>query len=301
MSDRLSRDAIGVAVALVLLASVAAMAGIYWASLAISILLAVALTQSWAVLSALSGYVSLGHVLFYGIGAYVVVVCWGELPWLVSLPLAGAVAVVFACLIGLPVLRVRGPYFVILTFGVAELAKFIIVAIEAKLGHASRMLLGAPDLLPLLAVMLVLALAATAIAWLVRRSRLGDGLRAIRENEVAAETVGVPVVRYKLIAFAVSAFIPGVAGGVMALRSTYFEPIQAFDPMVSFTMVAMAIIGGSDDLRGPVVGALALTLLSELLWARTPQLYMILLGVLLIAFVLFIPEGICGRLARGRR
>jgi branched-chain amino acid transport system permease protein len=146
--------------------------------------------------------------------------------------------------------------------------------------------------------MLALAALATLFAWGARVTRLGHGLRAIRENEEAAETLGVPVSRYKLAAYVLSAAIPGAVGGVMALRSTYFEAIQAFDPMVSFSMITMAVIGGSDDLRGPVVGALFLSILSEMLWANAPQLYMIILGVLLIIFVTFVPHGICGRLLR---
>ena len=273
-------------------------AGDYWIGIGITLSMAIALTQSWSILSSLSGYVSLGHVVFYGLGAYVVVASWGTLPIAASLPVAALAAVAFAFVIGLPVLRVRGPYFVILTFGLAELVKFSVIAIEAAQGKASRLILGTPELGTLFFLMLALAALATLLAWGARVTRLGHGLRAIRENEEAAETLGVPVARYKLTAFVLSAAIPGAVGGVMALRATYFEPIQVFDPMVSFSMIAMAIIGGSDDLRGPVVGAIFLGVLSEMLWANAPQLYMIILGLLLVIFVLFVPEGICGRLLR---
>lgn len=273
-------------------------AGDYWIGVGIALLMAIALTQSWSILSSLSGYVSLGHVVFYGLGAYVVVASWGSLPVAASLPIAALAAAAFAFVIGLPVLRVRGPYFVILTFGLAELVKFCVIAIEAAQGRASRLILGTPGLDTLFFLMLALAAIATLLAWGARVTRLGHGLRAIRENEEAAETLGVPVARYKLAAFVLSAAIPGAVGGVMALRATYFEPIQVFDPMVSFSMIAMAIIGGGDDLRGPVIGAIVLGTLSEMLWASAPQLYMIILGLLLVIFVLFVPEGICGRLLR---
>jgi branched-chain amino acid transport system permease protein len=124
---------------------------------------------------------------------------------------------------------------------------------------------------------------------------------AIRENEEAAETVGIPTVRLKLLAFGLSAVIPGMVGSLMVLRSTYFEPALLFDPVISFSIVTMAVVGGSDDAKGPLLGAAGFVLLSELLWANAPQLYMILVGVLLIAFVLFIPEGLSGRLFRSRR
>lgn len=281
-------------------AGVPFLGGDYWIGVGITAFMWVALTQSWSLLSGLSGYVSLGHVVFYGLGAYVVVASWEVLPIAVSLALAAGAAAVFAFATGMPVLRVRGPYFVILTFGVAELVKFVVMAAEAAAGNASRLILGTPEIETLFFLMLALAAAATVLAWGVRVSRLGHGLRAIREDEEAAETLGVPVARYKLLAFVLSACIPGAVGGAMALRNTYFEPLQAFDPMISFSMIAMAVIGGSDDLRGPVVGAACFVFLSEMLWANAPQLYMIILGLLLVIFVLFVPEGLCGRLFRSR-
>jgi branched-chain amino acid transport system permease protein len=268
--------------------------GGYWFSFGISLSVAIALTQSWSVLSSLSGYVSLGHAVFYGLGAYLVAASWGLIdPWL-CIMLAAAGAALLACLIGLPVLRVRGPYFVILTLGVSELVKYGVIAIDAANDRAGRLLLDAPDLPVLFWLVTGMAAAATVLSWAVRRHRMGAGLRAIRENEEAAETIGIPIVRYKLLALLLSAVVPGAIGGIMALRSTYFDPAQAFDPMISFSMIAMAIIGGSDDLKGPVVGAVFLTVLSEVLWTQAPELYMIALGVLLCCFVLFAPDGLSG-------
>jgi branched-chain amino acid transport system permease protein len=275
-------------------------AGQYAVGIGLSFLMWVALTQSWVLLSGLTGYVSIGHVVFYGLGAYVVVLCGTGMPLWVSVPLAGIVAGAFAALVGYPVLRVRGPYFVILTFGLAELVKHVVIAIESYLGKFSRIFFGGPSLETLFFIMLALALGATAAVWLVRRARFGQGLLAIREDEEAAETIGIPLARYKLLAFCLSAIVPGMVGGVMVLRSSYFEPVPVFDPMISVTIVTIAIIGGSDDLRGPVLGAALLLLVSETLWAQAPQLYMVILGVLLIAFVLFAPEGVCGRLMRQR-
>ncbi len=275
--------------------------GPYYLTAALSLCMWVALTQSWIVLSGMAGYISLGHVVFYGLGAYTSVVTWKVLPLHVAIPLAGLVAGLFALLIGPPVLRVRGPYFVILTFGLAELVKFIVVNIEAGLGQASRLLFGTPDVVDLYFVMLGLAVAASLLAYLTRRSRLGRALLAIREDEEAAETIGVHVARHKVYAYVLSAVIPGMVGAVMALRSTYFEPLQVFSPVISFTVVTMAIIGGSDDAWGPLVGAVFLVVLSELLWANAPQLYMIILGGLLVGFVLFAPQGILGRLAAWRK
>lgn len=272
--------------------------GAYSLTVALTLCMWIALTQSWAILSGMTGYISLGHVVFYGLGAYTTVVTWQAIPLFIAVPLAGLLAGLFAFVIGTPVLRVRGPYFVILTFGIAELVKFIIVNVEVGLGKSSRLLFGAPSTEEIYYAMLFLAVAATILAWGLRRSRFGQGLLAIREDEEAAETIGVPVARYKALAFTISAVIPGMVGALMALRSTYFETLQVFNPLVSFTIVTMAIIGGSDDARGPILGAGLLVLLSELLWANWPALYMIMLGALLIAFVLTMPYGIVGYLTQ---
>jgi branched-chain amino acid transport system permease protein len=282
-------------------AAVPLVAGDYLIGAGLSLLMYVALTQSWTVLSGLTGYVSLGHVVFYGLGGYVAALTWGELPLPLILVLASLAALALALALGLPALRVRGPYFVILTFGLAELVKYVVIAIEGRLGKFSRIMFGAPDLGTLFYIMLALAFAATMTTLLVRRSRFGQGLLAIREDEDAAETIGVPTVRFKLLAFGLSAIIPGMVGSVMVLRSTYFEPAQLFDPVISFSIVTMAVVGGTDDAFGPLLGSAGFVVLSELLWINAPHTYMVLLGVLLILFVLFIPEGLSGRLLKRRR
>lgn len=266
----------------------------YVVGIGLTLLMWLALTQSWCVLSKMTGYVSLGHVVFYGLGAYLVVVTWQQVPLYLAVPAAGVLAAAFAALIGGPVLRVRGPYFVILTFGLAELVKYSILAIESASGTASRILFGTPDLLVVYFAMFALALAAVFLLTWVSGARFGHGLRSLRENEEAAETLGVPVVRYKLIAFVLSAAIPGMVGAVMALRSTYFVVGQVFDPMVSVTVIAMAILGGGDNAKGPLLGVIFLALVSEMLWAHAPLLYMIILGAILIVFVLLVPDGLLG-------
>lgn len=275
--------------------------GAYALTIGLTLVMWIALTVSWSILGGTAAYVSLGHVAFYGLGAYVVVATWQAVPLALAVVLGGVAAGAFALVIGWPVLRVRGPYFVILTLGIAELVKYGVLNLEAALGKSSRLLFGAPDNATLYHATLALAVVAIAVAAWVRRSRLGAGLAAIREDEVAAETIGVPIARYKVAAFALSAVIPGMVGGLMALRSAYFEPLQVFNPVISFTIVTMAVVGGAGDARGPVLGAGLLVLVSELLWANAPQVYMIVLGILLIGFVVFAPDGIAGLLARVRR
>jgi branched-chain amino acid transport system permease protein len=272
--------------------------GNYSLGVALTLLMWIALAESWAMFSGLSGYISLGHAVFYGVGAYVTVLLWQVVPLWLSIPLGGIAAGLLALCLGWPCLRVRGPYFVILTLGVSEFVKYVVISTEAALARHGRLLIGTPSLTVLFEAMLLLAVLGVALLHIVRSSRLGAGLLAIREDEVAAEAVGVNAAVLKILAFTLSAFIPGMAGGLMILRSTYFEPLQAFSPTTSFTIVTIAILGGSDEVAGPLLGSLFLVLLSELLWTSTPEIYMIILGVLLIAFVLFVPEGLVGRAQR---
>lgn len=270
----------------------------YLIGIALTLAMWVALTQSWSILSAMTGYVSLGHAVFYGIGAYVLILTYGVMPLPLALLCSALVAASAALVVGYPVLQVKGPYFVILTFGLAELVKHIVIQVETAMGQFSRLLFDAPSLETLYFSTLGLAVLATTIAVMTRHSKFGRGLIAIRENEEAAETVGVPVQRLKLAAFALSAVIPGAVGGLMTLRTSYFEPSQAFEPFISFSIVTMAVVGGSDRPRGPVLGAFTFVLLSEMLWSRFPQLYMIILGVLLVTFILFVPRGLSGLIDR---
>lgn len=275
--------------------------GDYYVGVGFTLLAWIALAQSWTLVSGLAGYISLGHVVFAGVGGYVMVLTWGTVPVWAGAVAGGLAAGVFALLVGLPVMRVRGPYFVILTFGLAEFAKYVVINIESALGKFSRLLLGGPGLQDLYWAMAAAAMVGTLAVVIVRRTKLGTGLVAIREDEMAAETTGVPTVRFKLIAYALSAILPGLVGAMFVLRTGYFEPLQAFDPVISFTIVTMAIIGGSEDARGPIFGAAFLVVLSELLWSNFPQVYMIILGALLIGFVLFAPNGVTGVMDRVTR
>ncbi|MGE0797948.1 MAG: branched-chain amino acid ABC transporter permease [Lautropia sp.] len=256
----------------------------------------IALALSWSMFSGLTGYVSLGHVVFYGIGATTVAMTWGTWPIWAAAAAGGAIAVALAFAVGRPCLKVRGPYFVMLTFGLAEFVKYVVIAVEARMGSGSRMLLGAPDLDVLYWLMLALAVAAFLLMAGVRRSRMGEALRAIREDETAAETIGIDAARFKTHAYALSALIPALVGALLVLRGGYFEAHPAFDPTISLTLICIAVIGGSDSPSGPLVGALFLVGLQELLWTRYPNLYMVVLGVALITFIMLAPRGIVGTL-----
>jgi branched-chain amino acid transport system permease protein len=294
---------VGVSLGGVTLAAVAAAAlpfigNDYFVGIGFTLLTWIALTEAWMLISGMAGYVSLGHVAFVGIGGQVAALSWQLLPVWGILPTAGIAAGTLALLVGYPCLRVRGPYFVILTFGLSELLKFVVVNIESALVVSGRVLFGTPDLQNLFYMMLGLAWVSLSVALIVRRSRFGAGLRAIRENEEAAETIGIAASSFKLAAFALSAVVPGIVGALIAMRISYFEPLDFFSPRTSLLIVTMAVVGGSDKPLGPLLGVVFLVLLQELLWANLPQLYMIMVGVLLIGVVVWIPEGILGGLQR---
>jgi branched-chain amino acid transport system permease protein len=286
---------LAVATSAVVAAGVRAAGNDYLIDVATTLAMWIALSESWILLSGMTGYISLGHVVFFGLGGYVTVLSFGAIPLWLALCLSGLSAFALAVVVGLPCFRVRGPYFVILTFGLSEFVKYIVIDVEAKASKFGRLVLGGPEPADVFLIMVGLALAAFCLAYFVRRSRLGVGLRGIREDEVAAETAGVPVVRLKLIAFALSAVIPGIAGGAFLFRSGYFEPTQAFNPSISLSMITMAVIGGTDDAFGPLIGATGLVVLSELLWANAPEMYMVILGLLLVVFVMWLPNGLEGQ------
>jgi len=270
----------------------------YYVGFGFTLLSWVALAESWIIISGMTGYISLGHVVFVGLGGYIAALTWMVLPLWIILLLTGLSAAALAAVVGYPCLRVRGPYFVIVAFGLSELVKYIIVNIESALSMSGRVLFAAPDVDQLFFLSLGLAWASVVIAFLVRDSRFGFGLRAIRENEEAAETIGVPVAALKLAAFVLSATIPGIIGALLIMRSTYFEPLEIFNPQTSVLIVTMAVIGGSDRAIGPLLGVGFLVVLQELLWAHLPQLYMIIVGALLIGVVIWMPGGASMRLQR---
>jgi branched-chain amino acid transport system permease protein len=296
MTARVGRAAGIVTAAALLAMTLPFVANAYFVGVGFSLLVWIALTESWIVISGMTGYISLGHVVFVGIGAYVAAMTWLVLPIWAILPLAGLAAGALAMLVGYPCLRVRGPYFVILTFGLSELVKYIVINIEAALTVSGRVLFGAPGVETLYLMALALAWASVVVALVVRESRFGSALRAIRDNEEAAETIGVAIGTFKAAAFILSSIIPGMIGALLIMRSTYFDPLEIFNPQTSVLIVTMAVIGGSDRPFGPVMGVAFLVLLQELLWANLPQLYMIVVGILLIGVVVWLPGGIYGRL-----
>jgi len=272
----------------------------YYRSLALAILADVALAVAWAIFSGPTRYLSLATGAFFGAGAYTTAVMLGRLAWPLPVLAAAVVVAVMALVVGTLALRLRGPYFAVFTFGLAELAKHSLIWFETSItGTVGRLLLSPPGAVALYYTVLAVAGLAVATAMALPRTRWGVALVAIGADEERAETLGVATTRVKIGVFALSATFMGAIGGAMAPRWTYIDP-QVFNPLVSFQTVIMALLGGPITVAGPVLGAAFLGLLSEILLVKFRYLYMLSLGLVLIVVVLALPRGLAG-LVRARR
>ena len=271
----------------------------YYLSLLISILMYCVLATAWALFSGPTRYISLATVAFFGLGAYVTAVFGESLPWVAVLAIAAGVGLVTALLVGLSTLRLSGVYFVIFSFGLAELVKQLVtwweVNITKDLGRYVFVDITQLDIYWQLLALLALVLALRA---LINRSRLGLALRVIGEDETVATHVGINTTHAKVLLFTVSAVFITVTGAIMAPRWTYIDPSIAFAPAISFQTLIMALLGGAGALFGPILGAVPLVLLFEYLGANFPNHFSILLGLVFIVIVYFIPQGLSGVLTR---
>ena len=276
----------------------------YQRSLLLAILADVTLAVSWAFFSGPSRYLSLATGAFFGAGAYTTAVVGTRLAWPLPVLAGAAVGAAMALAVGMLALRLRGPYFAVFTFGLAELAKHALIWYETSVtGTVGRLLLAPPGATTLYYTVLALAALALGTSHALRRSRWGYALIGIGEDEERALTLGIDTTRVKVGTFALSAAFMGAVGAAMAPRWTYLDP-QVFSPLVSFQTVIMALVGGATSVGGPVVGAVFLGLASELFLLRFRYVYMLALGLTLIAAVLLFPSGLAGlgrRRARDRR
>jgi len=246
---------------------------VYYISLLFTVFMYVTLATSWNLIGGYTGYLSFGHVAFFGLGAYTTAFLFNLLhlsPLLTilsSIPAGGAAALV-AIIIGVPCLRLRGPYFAVITLCFAFVVELAVKNLSI-LGGADGLWLKSMDL-PieiarsiLFEVMMVLMLIVVAASFLVGRSRFGAGLRAIKEDEEVAQTMAIDSARLKIGAFVLSALFTGAAGGIYAYYLAYIHPDIVFDINISILVVLMALFGGGGSWLGPVIGAVLLTLINE--------------------------------------
>jgi len=282
-----------------LLAAVPSVADGYRLSLAISLMNYTVLATAWALFSGPTRYVSLATVAFFGIGSYTVAVFGEVAPWPVVLLIALAVGVVVALIVGLSTLRLSGVYFVIFTFGLAELIRQLVTWYEVNVTRTlGRYVFLSINSAEIYWQLLALAVLVFIVGILIQRSRLGLALRVIGDDETVARHVGINTTWAKVALFALSAAFMTLCGAVMAPRWTYIDPAIAFNPVVSFQVLIMALLGGVHRLWGPLFGVVPLVLLFEFLLANFPNHFSILIGIAFMLIVYAVPRGVVGVVER---
>jgi branched-chain amino acid transport system permease protein len=289
----------------------------YYRDLGIKILLYALLAQAWNVLAGYCGQISLGHAVFFGVGAYTssaLQLSAGWSPW-AGLAAGMLVAAVFSVLIGYPCFRLRGHYFAIATIAVGEIVHTLAINWEFIGGARGLTLPIKPDSLAAFQfykskyiyyyIILALASLCFLITWHLERSRLGYYLRSIREDPVAAQSVGISVTRYKLIAMAISAAFVAAGGSFYAQYLLYIDPDSVFPLSLSILICLLVVVGGVGTLWGPLVGAALMIPLSEFtriqFGGTGSAVDLLIYGALLTIVAVFQPAGLVGLFRRLRR
>lgn len=311
---------VGFIIAAVVLLWLPMNAAAYTVTLWLTILLVISLSTSWNWLSGFGGYTSFATAGFFGIGSYIgaLLLYYEKMTWIPAMLAAGAGCFLIGFLIGIPTLRLRGPYFAIATLAFAELSRVIVLVWDdVTLG-------GNGVYLPILRLqrppesetfweeiqrtfhnnqnyyaMLVLAIIACIWSYVVGTSRWGLKLLSIRDDEVAAESMGIKTTYVKATTFAGSAIFPGIAGAIYARHVGYIDPVTVFAIIWSIRAITTSIFGGRGTIIGPIIGAVALTLVSEKVWEQDPNLYQVIYGAIIIVVMLFMPGGLTS-LLQGR-
>ena len=259
------------------------------------------LAQSWNLLGGYTGLVSLGHAAFFGLGAYATAMFITQLnvPFFFAAIAGGLVASAFSCVVSIPTFRFRGIYFAIGTLVVSEALRIWMINWEFT-GGAQGVHLppgSGPSLSGFYYIMLAIAAGTTAFLSYVLRTKLGLGLRAIRDNEDSAQNMGVNTFRTKLYAFLMSAFIAGLTGGIHATKMSTIEPYSIFSAAWTFAAINIVIIGGMGTVFGPILGAVFITYLSDRL-AEYHTFHLLITGGILILVIRFVPTGIWGQIRK---
>jgi branched-chain amino acid transport system permease protein len=287
------KSALLLAVVVLVAATAPLYAGSYSMSFLVQTLIFVGLAYSWNLIGGYAGYTHFGQVAFFGIGAYIGAIAIGnEVHWLWATLLAAVSASLCATVLGAIMLRLKGPFFAIGMFGIARVCESLALGLDNITQGGTGLYLAAVDLELVYYAAGAIALILIVATWRLDSSRLGLQLLSIREDETAAAALGVRTTRLKVGTFIASAFMPGALGCLYACYLGFIDPTTAFAPMTELTVIAMVLLGGMGTVLGPLVGAVALSVVNEVLWARLPEIYLSLVGVIILIAVLFMPRGI---------
>lgn len=264
----------------------------------------VVLATAWNILGGYAGYVNFGTSAFFALGGYAALFMIKAFaaPLVVQIAVAAVLTGILGLAIGLLSLRLRGIFFSIATVALAIICETIILNFDYLGGAKGMQLLRPEPMAPftsytkmLFFVMVIITLVALAIARYIEKSWIGRGLQAIRDNEEAAECMGVPTLKLKLIATVISGALMGAAGAPFPMYMSFIEPVSAFSLNYSVSALAMPIIGGTSSWIGPVIGAVLLGTVQQLVTVTiSSELNVLIVGVLLVFFVVAAPQGILG-------
>jgi branched-chain amino acid transport system permease protein len=273
---------------------------LFFLTLCFSVFMFVGLTESWNLLGGYTGYVSLGHIAFFSMGAYTTAVFmnrFGISPF-VTAPLGGIFSAVLAALVGYPVLRLKGAYFTISSLLLAVVMQLIFMNWEfvgSSTGLWYKLLPVSIEANRILfyEAMLVVATAITLVVRYVERSKFGAGLVAIREDEDVAKTMGINTPWLKMKAFILGAFLAGTVGGIYGYYMSYVHPEVTFSMNTSLLILLMSFFGGCRSWSGPLLGAVVLSLANQLIVTFIgAEISRILYGLLLVVVIIFMPDGV---------
>jgi branched-chain amino acid transport system permease protein len=271
--------------------------------------------SAWNLVGGYAGQVSVGHAVFFGAGAYAAIAAYSrfEVPPIAGIPLGVLIAVLIAALIGMPTLRLSGHYFSMATIAVAELVRVLVSnwdwvggaqGISGPAVPRTFLDLSFTSALPYYYIFLAVLAAILLATWRIETSRMGFYLRAIKDSERAARSLGVAAGRYKLYAYMLSAGLTALGGSLYALMFGFVDPESGFGILISVKMLIMAALGGSGLLFGPLVGALILVPLEEisnsLLGGKGAGLTFVVYGAIIVVIARFLPSGILVVFKSGR-
>jgi branched-chain amino acid transport system permease protein len=268
----------------------------------------IVLATAWNILGGYAGYVNFGTSAFFGVGVYTAVfmIRFAGAPLYLQILVAALVGAALGLGVGLLTLRLRGIFFSIATVAITIIAETLITNWKFVGGATGVQLLRPPPSPPfdsyikmLFVVIAIMVVIAVALARYIQVSGLGRGLRAVRDDEVAAETSGVPTLNLKLLACALSGALMSAAGAPSAMYLQFADPVSAFNLNYSVSALAMSLIGGTAHWIGPVIGAILLATTQQLLTVTiSSEINVLVLGVMLVLFVVGAPEGIVGLVRR---
>jgi branched-chain amino acid transport system permease protein len=273
----------------------------YYQSVLLLLFMYVTLALSWNLIGGFAGYFSFGHVAYFGIGAYTaaILILDAGFQWIVASILGAVAAAIAALVVGWPSLRFKGPVFAILTLAFSQTLRILVYLFPEHTGGGQGISLPPiGSLVPVYAAFAVSMASVLVLTIAIDRSMFGLHLRAIKDDELAAEAIGINTTATKLKAFVMSAAFPGFCGGVYAWYLSYIHPEDVFSLRVNVSMIVMALLGGAGTVFGPVIGAVCIVFVSEALWAQFPVLHQLIFGLAIMMLVLFMPNGIIGEIRR---